>query len=78
MRKEQPSPPVKAETWGEERFELVDTGGVCNIDGAANDDVIEAGIRQQVDAALGDAAVAICHGRASVGTLCIVTRDTVN
>jgi GTP-binding protein len=46
-------------TWGEERFELVDTGGVCNVDGAANDDVIEAGIRQQVDAALGDAAVAI-------------------
>ena len=46
-------------TWGEERFELVDTGGVCNVDGATNDDVIEAGIRQQVDVALGDAAVAI-------------------
>ncbi len=46
-------------TRGEERFELVDTGGVCNIDGAATDDVIETGIRSQVDAALGDAAVAI-------------------
>jgi len=45
--------------WGDERFELVDTGGVCNIDRSANDDVIEAGIHSQVDAALGDAAVAI-------------------
>jgi GTP-binding protein len=45
--------------WGEERFELVDTGGVCNVDSAANPDLIEAGIRRQVDAALGDAAVAI-------------------
>jgi GTP-binding protein len=45
--------------WGEERFELVDTGGVCNIDGSASPDVIEAGIHRQVDAALGDAAVAI-------------------
>ncbi len=46
-------------SWGEERFELVDTGGVCNIDGSASPDLIEAGIRRQVDAALGDAAVAI-------------------
>ena len=46
-------------TWGNERFELVDTGGVCNVDGGAADDVIEAGIHNQVDAALGDAAVAI-------------------
>jgi len=45
--------------WGNERFELVDTGGVCNTDGAANSDTIEAGIRCQVDAALGDASVAI-------------------
>jgi GTP-binding protein len=46
-------------TWKDERFELVDTGGVCNVDGGAADDVIEAGIQSQVEAALGDAAVAI-------------------
>lgn len=46
-------------TWGDERFELVDTGGVCTVDGAAAPDVIEAGIRRQVDAALGDAVVAV-------------------
>jgi GTP-binding protein len=45
--------------WSGEKFELVDTGGVCNIDGSANDDVIEAGIHSQVEAALGDASVAI-------------------
>ncbi|MBT3192840.1 MAG: ribosome biogenesis GTPase Der [Verrucomicrobia bacterium] len=45
--------------WGEERFELVDTGGVCNIDGSSTPDVIEAGIRRQVDVALGDATMAI-------------------
>ena len=45
--------------WGAERFELIDTGGVCNIDGARVADQIEVGIRQQVDTALGDASVAI-------------------
>jgi GTPase len=45
--------------WKDERFELVDTGGVCNIDGCTSPDLIEAGIRRQVDAALGDAAMAI-------------------
>ncbi len=45
--------------WNEELFELVDTGGVCAIDGSASADVIEEGIHRQVDAALGDAAVAI-------------------
>ena len=46
-------------TWGTERFELVDTGGVCTMDGRELPDVIEAGIRKQVDAALTDAAAAI-------------------
>lgn len=46
-------------SWGEERFELIDTGGVCNIDGAIMPDKIETGIRNQIDAALADAAVAV-------------------
>jgi GTP-binding protein len=46
-------------TWEDERFELIDTGGVCNVDNAAGDNAIEQGIRDQVNAALGDAAVAI-------------------
>jgi GTP-binding protein len=46
-------------SWGDERFELVDTGGICNVDGGAEYDVIEAGIRSQAEAALEDAAVAI-------------------
>jgi GTPase len=46
-------------TWEDQRFELIDTGGVCNIDNATNADRIETGIRQQVVAALGDAGLAI-------------------
>ncbi len=46
-------------TWNNQRFELIDTGGVCNIDDAASRDLIEAGIRDQVDVALADAAVAL-------------------
>jgi len=46
-------------SWGDERFELVDTGGVCVIDGAATANEIESGIHRQVEAALEDAAVAI-------------------
>lgn len=46
-------------SWQNERFELVDTGGICRVDSSAKDDVIEAGIYSQVEAALGDAAVAI-------------------
>ncbi len=45
--------------WGEERFELVDTGGICDVASSASPDLIEAGIRRQVDAALDDSAVAI-------------------
>lgn len=46
-------------SWNDRAFELIDTGGVCNVDGATNRDVIEAGIRGQVDVALGDAALAL-------------------
>jgi len=46
-------------SWHNERFELIDTGGVCNVDDAVSRDEIEAGIRGQVDIALGDAAAAL-------------------
>jgi len=45
--------------WQEQRFSLVDTGGVMVLDRQSEKNPIEAGIRAQVDAALGDAAVAI-------------------
>ncbi len=46
-------------SWRNQRFELIDTGGVCNINDAVSRDEIEAGIRGQVDVALGDASVAL-------------------
>lgn len=46
-------------SWGEERFDLVDTGGVCNIDSSAAQNEIEAGIRIQVESALADASSAM-------------------
>ena len=45
--------------WDDQRFSLVDTGGVVVLDKRSEKNPIEAGIRAQVDAALGDAAVAI-------------------
>jgi len=45
--------------WRGERFELVDTGGVCPLSGKESPGQIETGIRQQVAAALQDAAVAV-------------------
>jgi GTP-binding protein len=45
--------------WDDQRFSLVDTGGVVVLDAEGRKNTIEAGIRAQVDAALGDAAVAI-------------------
>jgi GTP-binding protein len=45
--------------WANERFDLVDTGGLCNIDRARTRDEIEAGIRMQAGAALADASAAI-------------------
>lgn len=46
-------------TWDDERFELIDTGGVSNIDGATMKDELNAGIRAQVDAAIEDAVAVI-------------------
>ena len=46
-------------SWGDARFELVDTGGVSLLDGRQVQDAIAAGVRAQVDVALSDAAVAI-------------------
>lgn len=45
--------------WEGQRFELVDTGGICNLDRAVDHDVILAGTRRQVDAALADAGVVV-------------------
>jgi len=45
--------------WNDQRFELIDTGGIGRIDRAASADAIESGTRAQVDVALQDAAVVI-------------------
>lgn len=45
--------------WDDQRFMLVDTGGVAILSAENEKNPIEAGIRAQVDAALGDAAAAI-------------------
>ncbi|MDD2600067.1 MAG: ribosome biogenesis GTPase Der [Kiritimatiellae bacterium] len=46
-------------SWSDQRFSLIDTGGVAMLDGESQRDKIEAGIRTQVDIALGDAAAVI-------------------
>ena len=45
--------------WEEQRFSLVDTGGIMILDAAKESNPIEAGVRAQVDSALDDAAVVI-------------------
>lgn len=45
--------------WDDHRFTLVDTGGISSIDGETVHDRIEAGIRDQAQAALEDASVAV-------------------
>ena len=45
--------------WDGQRFSLIDTGGVMVLNKQSEKNPIEAGIRAQVDAALGDAALAI-------------------
>jgi GTP-binding protein len=50
---------VREVDWEDQRFQLVDTGGVVMLDAEGRKNTIESGIRAQVDAALGDAAVAI-------------------
>jgi GTP-binding protein len=53
--------------WDDQRFSLVDTGGISSIDGETMHDKIEAGIRDQAQAALQDAAVAILVVDITVG-----------
>jgi len=50
---------IREVNWGEERFELIDTGGLCNVDGAIERDAIAAAIRSQVGVGIADAAVAM-------------------
>ncbi|MCK5528600.1 MAG: ribosome biogenesis GTPase Der [Kiritimatiellae bacterium] len=45
--------------WGDNKFELIDTGGICSVDRETTKNRIEAGIHAQVDAAMEDAAVII-------------------
>lgn len=45
--------------WEDQRFTLIDTGGIMNIDNEKIHDRIDAGIRMQAEAALNDAAVVI-------------------
>lgn len=45
--------------WGDQRFTLIDTGGIMNIDNERIRDRIDAGIRMQAEAALADAAVVV-------------------
>ena len=45
--------------FNDEPFEIIDTGGLALVDGATTDNVIEQGIRKQVDVALQDAAVVL-------------------
>jgi len=54
-------------TFGDERFELVDTGGIGLFDDKAAPDVIEAGIITQVETALQDASALLFVVDASLG-----------
>lgn len=49
---------IREVEWEDERFDLIDTGGLGNVD-STRVDVIDAGIRDQVEEALTDAAVAV-------------------
>ncbi len=46
--------------WQGQRFEVIDTGGLVQLDGARAPDEFAAGIERQVETALEDAAVVIC------------------
>lgn len=54
---------------GDVNFELIDTGGLGNIDDSGTDDAIEAGIRRQVDAAIQDAAAVLFVVDVEAGTV---------
>jgi GTP-binding protein len=45
--------------WDDQRFELVDTGGIAYLQGEADHDVIQTAMQRQVETALESAAVAI-------------------
>ena len=45
--------------WNDERFELIDTGGICGLASDSRRDIIETGIHDQADAAIEDAAIAV-------------------
>lgn len=55
--------------WQDERFELIDTGGLALMDGAVAADRIEEGIRRQVEVAVQDAAVVILVGDLTAGCM---------
>ncbi len=46
-------------TWGNHQFEMVDTGGIGNIDNATSQNEVDQSIRLQIDAALEDAAAVL-------------------
>jgi GTP-binding protein len=46
-------------SWNNERFDLIDTGGIAQPDGAESSDMIERAIRNQAEEAIEDAAVVI-------------------
>ena len=50
---------VREATWGDQRFELIDTGGLDALDNMRPDHEIRAGTRRQVEVAIEDAAVII-------------------
>jgi GTP-binding protein len=56
-------------TWEEQRFELIDTGGLAVMDAAATDDRIERGIGLQVEVAIQDASVILLVVDRSAGCL---------
>lgn len=43
--------------WDDQRFEVIDTGGIGFVDGSSTTNVIEAGMRLQVEAAIEDAGL---------------------
>lgn len=56
-------------TWDDERFELIDTGGLCRVEGEGSLDQIERGVRGQVEAAVADAAVVVFVTDVAAGIL---------
>ncbi len=55
--------------WGGHRFQVIDTGGLSNMDGSQPDDAISAGMAGQVAVALQDAAAVLFVVDATAGEL---------